>query len=338
MAIRSFAELFIERLETFGYQGWKLIDELVSDQKAEDVYLDFVEKADPTTAALSIDDNRNLSKAISGFAHSDGGILIWGVSARRDVRDPESPDVARDAKPIHNLDAFYTNLNAAVRSATRPPVDGVLNYKVPKNPNCGFVVTYVPVGLRPPYRADNCNNNFYKRAGSSFYPMEPYDVRDVILRDQYPKITLEFGWTFCRSSRDAGKHLNQLILTLHNAGPKELDRWKLVIEYPEILSGRNLEGARPWSPCTVFLPITKLDGSTWEKLEMHSHHQSNPGLNFRPIMPEDDLLLLGPESVNSLYYGVADNITREMHWRFYAENSPAQRGQITIGPGSFQKY
>ncbi len=338
MANRSFAELFIERLETFGSNGWKLIDELVSEQQAEDLYLDFVEKTDPTTAALSIDDKRNLSKAISGFAHSDGGVLIWGIRARRDVQNAEFPDVARESKPIQNLDAFCTNLNAAVRSATTSPVDGVLNYKIPRPDGSGYVVTYIPVGLYPPYRADNCNNNFYKRAGSSFYPMEPYDVRDVILRGQYPKITLEFGWTLCRVHRSGQSHLNELKLTLHNAGPKVLDRWKLVIEYPETLSGRKSEGARPWSPYTVFSLLAHADGSSWEKLEMHSHHQVNPGLTFHPILPEDSLTLLGPEVASSLYYEVVDNFTRQMHWRFYAENAPAQRGKITIGPGSFQKY
>src|SRR6516164_3912645 len=275
MPSRSFADLFIEELQQYGFHGWKIIEQFVSEQQAEDTYLDFVEKADPNTAALSIDDKRNLSKAISGFAHSDGGVLIWGISARRAEQDLESPDVARELKPIQNLDAFYTNLNSEVRNATRPAVDGVLNYKLSKADGSGYVVTSVPVGLYPPYRAQQCNNNFYKRAGSSFYAMEPYDLRDVVLRGQYPKVTLEFGWRLCRVSQNGRSHLNEIILTLHNSGPKALERWKLVIEYPETLSGREREGARPWSPYTVFVRFDKRERGIpeyWERMEIHSHH------------------------------------------------------------------
>jgi hypothetical protein len=53
-------------------------------------------------------------------------------------------------------------------------------------------VTYVPAGTNPPYRAELDNNNkFYKRAGSSFYPMEPFDIRDAVFRFRYPKVNVE---------------------------------------------------------------------------------------------------------------------------------------------------
>jgi len=151
MILGSFPEAFLEKVESRGSASAALVEQFVTEGRAEDLYLDFKEKEDPTRSEPSQNDKRNLAKASSGFAHSDGGVLIWGVEARREGNDSESPDVARSLKPIKKLDGFYTHLNSLLSMATKPAVSGVQNVRIRLSPRAdeGCVVTYVPVGREP---------------------------------------------------------------------------------------------------------------------------------------------------------------------------------------------
>jgi hypothetical protein len=52
----------------------------------EDLHLDFKQLQRPFEHR---DDKRNLAKALSGFANSDGGIIIWGIDAREKNGEPD---------------------------------------------------------------------------------------------------------------------------------------------------------------------------------------------------------------------------------------------------------
>ena len=54
------------------------INAFIRERQEEHLYLDFklANQAD-----LNRDDRKNLAKALSGFANSSGGIIIWGVEA-----------------------------------------------------------------------------------------------------------------------------------------------------------------------------------------------------------------------------------------------------------------
>ena len=49
---------------------------------------------------LMDDDRKNYSKALSGFANSDGGVIVWGIGA------PGSGPNERTKHPIHNVNSF----------------------------------------------------------------------------------------------------------------------------------------------------------------------------------------------------------------------------------------
>jgi schlafen family protein len=331
---RSFADTFIAQLDSAGDSGFELVESFATEARAEDLYLDFKEKEDASLAELSPGDKRHLAKAISGFAHSEGGLIVWGIRASREGNDLESSDVARDIRPIANLDAFQANLNATISQATNPPVSGVRNIKVlkPSPPNCGYVVTYIPAGSL--HRADWCNNNFYKRSGSSFYPMEPFDIRDVIMRSGYPKIRLDFSW-HPQGSGMAGHRLYQLMLSVSNAGPTILESWKLVVECPPAISARGFPGfSRP----LTYFPVNELVGG--DRQEVISHPAF--GIKFHPIMPEDSVQILGQGAPAQFHYQMDAEVANAggsmIQWRFYGSDIPAQRGDIVVGPGSYCEF
>jgi predicted HTH transcriptional regulator len=65
-------------------KGAAEIHGMIAAQFTEELFLDY--KRSSTTlpsARLNDDDRKNLAKAISGFANSEGGVIVWGVDCRQ---------------------------------------------------------------------------------------------------------------------------------------------------------------------------------------------------------------------------------------------------------------
>lgn len=131
--------------------------------KQEGIFLDFKETRTKTGKMLD-DDKAHFSKAASGFAHQEGGILVWGIEARKVANDV---DQAISLKPIINAKAFYSDLNDYIKYATEPIVDGILHRIIFENDdetkNEGFVVSYFPKSDREHMALGNTSHDFYKR-------------------------------------------------------------------------------------------------------------------------------------------------------------------------------
>lgn len=249
----GFPELMLPQLHN-SVEAFSAIIEWVKGGKAEDLYLDFTRKKNAGSGLLETDDKRAYAKALSGFANSDGGLLVWGVVAEKGKGDPESADVAKRVDPISPLDAFLGELNKVVHYSTKPAVAGVQNIAVPENvgANRGYVVSYVPAGTNPPYHAENDNNNnYYKRAGSSFYRMEPYDIRDVVFRFLYPKLEVEIGYEVLETT--VGRDIYTLTISVTNHGPRVLMDYKVHVAIPQLCCQAEAGWVR--GPVTVEQPV-----------------------------------------------------------------------------------
>lgn len=338
MAPESFAEAFLDRLRASGVNAYQLIESMVG--QPEDLYLDFKRKENPASAALSDADKRNLSKSLSGLAHSVGGLIIWGVEASRGGNDLEEADVARALCPIQNVAAFHTNLNTLIGTATRPPIPNATNFKVERPDGSGYVVTYVPVGEVPPYRAEWAGGKFYKRSGSNFYPMEPYDLRDIILRGNYPKIRLRFGYSRETSRTFSDMQVYQLLVQAENLGPTILHTWKLVLEYSMAINARKL--IQIADDPFAYEEFNGPDGGRWERATFASFKDRRVSSHYQPLLPDDPVLLVGPGSSFRVIYQMRSEVLfqggRDIRWKFIGANIPSQSGTIHVGRGSFCDY
>src|SRR5271157_1661570 len=108
-------------------KNYKDIKALIGTQ--EDIFLDFKESR-TSTGALLDDDKAHFSKAASGFAHQEGGVLVWGIEARKGV---DGIDQATNLKPIANIRRLLSDLNDYVKVSTEPVVDGIMNRIIYEN-------------------------------------------------------------------------------------------------------------------------------------------------------------------------------------------------------------
>ena len=284
--------------------------------------LDFTCKKDKATACIHPDDKRGFAKAVSGFSNSDGGLLIWGVEAKRKKNDAETPDVVTGFHPISNVEAFATTLNSLVCHATTPVAYGVESTPIMENEinKAGFCLTFVPAGDNPPYRANlEGLREYYKRAASSFYPMEPYDIRDVIFRFKYPKLEIEI-----EPGEDAinEPYIHTLTVRLTNKGPVSLRSFRFELMVPKVFD---------WTPKLVNPIYKEINGMHYAVYTIKSvvgfmpTHKSE--WRREPVYPEETITLFGAKKYKANLTDDYEALSNaQLRWALFGDDMPALSG------------
>jgi hypothetical protein len=136
---------------------------LIDEAEAERLHLDFKRRPQPG------DLRKVLGKALSGFANSDGGVLVFGVREQNG---------AWGADPIADLAAFESQVNELLARAVSYPVPGVQTKRVPASETSGYLAVLVPQSDLAPHQAVD-TKHYHRRHGDSFPPMEHYEVADA---------------------------------------------------------------------------------------------------------------------------------------------------------------
>lgn len=180
------AEDLFERIRRDGVLE---IETLIAERTSEELFLEFKRSADDGQGTRFHDHDRiNLRKAISGFANSEGGVLIWGVDCSRQTN---AGDVASNKLPLTNPDRFVSWLEGAVSGCTVPPVIGVRSISIPIDDNFGFVATYVPQSSHAPHQMTG-EGRYMIRAGSNFVTAPHGVVAGLFGKPPHPVVFLNF--------------------------------------------------------------------------------------------------------------------------------------------------
>jgi predicted HTH transcriptional regulator len=106
--------------ETFDQLDWATIASYVELKQEEHLHLDF--KTLRNAELTSGDDRRNIARSISGFANSSGGIIIWGIDARK---NSDGIDCATAIVELQKPAVLVSRLNTLSGDATSPIIDGL---------------------------------------------------------------------------------------------------------------------------------------------------------------------------------------------------------------------
>ena len=152
----------------------------------EHFHVDFKTKTDPAQSSLSEPDKKNLAKAISGFANSGGGVLIWGIE-----------DKTLLPKPIINVHQFMSLLLNLAAQTTDPVAPGIDADWLPADSGSGsdgFGLLYVPESQLPPHRVilkyQGIQNHYFIRTAESFVIASHSQLEDMFGRRPQPKLRL----------------------------------------------------------------------------------------------------------------------------------------------------
>jgi hypothetical protein len=283
---------------------WVHVQRFVVERQQEDLHLEFKTAASPRE---SLEDRHNLARALSGFANSAGGMVVWGVRA---TKDANGIDAASTIMPIIGVRRFASRLLELTADATDPPVEGIEHrYIVPRGKADGIALSLVPESHRGPHMAKLGLNHYYKRSGASFYMMEHYDLADMFGKRPRPQLGV--------ATRLLGGEHYSVVVGIENRGRGT---------------------AR-----TPFMSLRISDEFCVSEfgLDGNGHH----GLAVRPTAYGLQQRCFGgagmvvfPESVLEVtIVRLRDHIrnpTRDLviDWEISAEDLPPEKGQMRIGP------
>jgi hypothetical protein len=178
----------------------------------ERMHVDFKQKHDRRDSNLADDDKKNLAKAVSGFANSGGGVLIWGIE-----------DKTMSPKPITDVQHFVTSLLELAPQVTDPIVLDIDGDWIPsdaKSGQEGFGAIFIPESLLPPHRVilnyKDIKNHYYVRSGGSFVVASHTQLEDMFGRRPKPKLALSTKVVI--GSQSGSKHQLYVILGIENKG------------------------------------------------------------------------------------------------------------------------
>jgi len=175
-------------LQQFEALDLATLQRFVDEGREEHLTLEF--KNVKSATLKSNDDLRNLATGLSGFANSSGGIIVWGVDARR--RAPGEQSVAVALQQIQPIRDLLSRLNELTGQAVSPLIDGVVHKAIHVTADSGYAATYVPASDTGPHMAKLAEARFryFKRSGDSFYPMEHFDLEDMFGRRRKPVLAV----------------------------------------------------------------------------------------------------------------------------------------------------
>lgn len=142
--------------------------------RAEDDWLDFKETLSKD-GKLGKSDLDNLAKALSAFANSDGGLIVWGVACKQSKDADEATTINGVPNPVD----FVRQCEMKSPMLCDPPVSNVRHIRVLSKEGKECVVSYIPSTQTGLHRANRENlHSFFFRAGSRSLIMPTWLIAD----------------------------------------------------------------------------------------------------------------------------------------------------------------
>lgn len=224
---------------------WNHIQDLVKRGETESLHLDFKQKENPAKGPAGTADKKNLSKALSGFANADGGLIVWGVDARP---GGDGVDKVQKVVPIEGLDRFLSDLQTLTSQVVSFPVADVRHHKVstPHDSDKGVAVSVIPASDLAPHMATARGiHQYFRRTSSDFLRMEHYEVADLFGRRPQPQIGVEIGHKVRLGGTSGGRPFGRLTVkfVLKNKG-------RAIAHHPALSLGEP----QGWTPISHYEP------------------------------------------------------------------------------------
>ena len=189
------------------------INNLIINEVEENIHLDY-----KAAGALDKDDKKRteITKDISAFANSDGGIIVYGVS--------EEDHKPKEISPIDGK--IYTKewLENVIQQI-QPRIEDLKIYPIRIDDiEQSIYVVKIPRSSNAPHMARD--KRYYKRFNFKSEPMEDYEVKDLYNRVSIPKLEI-VGCSFYESKDINNEVVYNLTASIVNSGSNVCQSYKL---------------------------------------------------------------------------------------------------------------
>lgn len=254
------------------------LEQLIIDSVEENISLDY-KRAD----SLAKTDGRKteITKDVSSFANSTGGVLIYGIAEFDDEPRRHLPE---RLDPIQRSEISKEWLDQIVQSI-QPRIENLVIHPViiSESDNTVCYVVEVPQSHTAHMARDH---RYYKRHNFTTVVMEDYEVRDVMNRRTHPKIR---GFIYVNRNADRINPRNEGIVTvkLENIGSVLARHVAVDLEIPLDMEGPIAIEKPVWiktteeGSCQVFrLVLGQADGPLFPHSESYLRRIFQKGVRW----------------------------------------------------------
>jgi len=301
--------------------SWTLerINQMIADQVEESLNLDY-----KRAAALDRGKTVEITKDVSSFANSSGGVLIYGVS-----EDPNNKHLPGSLDPVRRSEISKEWLEATILTI-QPKIETVRIHPVSAGAEHVIYVVEVEQSSTAHQARDH---KYYRRWDFSARPMEDYEVRDVMNRTKHPRIELSFRIRrYIHHDRMTSiipqkpEQRVTLLVYARNRGAVMAHHVIAKLFLPTLLLSK-LEIAR----------MSKKDGLPDLTTKILDNKEQDRGpmgnvlsdVRYEPILPELERCL-GGFYLNPAAF-LSENYEAPVLWRVHSDNAPPVEGETKIG-------
>ena len=263
---------------------------------------------------------KEITKDVSAMANSAGGILIYGICEFSQENKRHLPE---KITPVDRR-KYPREWVEQIIQAIRPRIDGIVIHSV--NLSSGENDVAFVIEIPQSNTAHQANDHrYYKRFNFQAVPMEDYEIRDVMFREQTPNIALNFlieikgGSSFAWGDQIA-------------TNP---------IEYKLIIQARNNGSAfAQYVACFLDVPVTILptienkinlkDGGKFYRHRLTNLNQEYADEQFKSNFPLLRSMTMNWKIPLSSKFENFQNEDLSVKWKIYADNALPKEGKISL--------
>jgi hypothetical protein len=247
------------------------------------------------------------------MANSAGGLLVYGIS---EFSQPDKRHLPEKITPVNRAELPREWLEQVINSI-RPRIDGILIHSIQLESGENDVV-YV-VEIPQSHTAHQAGNHkYYKRFNFQSVPMEDYEIRDVLYREQMPNINVRF----LIEAKDV------------------VDENVTNEEFNLIIQAKNNGSAfARYVACFVDVPVKSLvkienkmsvkDGGKYYRHRLTNLNQEFADDVFKANFPLLRSMMMSWKIPLKEDYAALQNWT--IKWKVYADNALPKEGRIKFG-------
>lgn len=257
---------------------------------------------------------KEITKDVSAMANSAGGIIVYGIA--EDQRE-DKRHLPGKITPVDRT-RFPREWLEQIIQAIRPRIDGIVihSVKLESSENDAAYVVEIPQSNTAHQASDH---RYYKRFNFQAVPMEDYEIRDVIFREQTPNIVLNFLIEITDSAMDEGISTNyNLVVQARNDGSAFAQYVAVFADVPVVILQK------------IESKMNVKDGGKMYRHRLTNLNQEYADADFRANFP-----LLRSMSMNwkiplndKILSLRGENL--EIKWKIYADNALPKENKIQL--------
>jgi len=170
---------------------------------------------------------KEICKDVSAFANSAGGTLIYGIAEFEEDKKKHLPE------RIDGIDrtTFTKEWLENVIHGIRPRISNLIIHPVELDHGENFVVYVIEIPQSTTAHQSS-DYKYYKRFNFKSVPMQDYEIRDVMNRQDRANVDAEFGYRYLKSVKNIEEFRLQIVIK--NLGIILVNNFKLEFTFPSI--------------------------------------------------------------------------------------------------------